>query len=195
MQLTDIRKDKAQLRNKYKEIRQNLDLQDKRSSDEKIKRKITDLWAYREENLILTYVSLENEVDTKEIIKYALNDGKVVAVPRCVENTRNMEFYIINSIKDLEKGSFGVLEPNIEKCKKLDDSTKGLCIVPALAFDKRGYRLGYGKGYYDRFLSNFKGKSIGICYFSCISERLPNGRYDKMVSSIVTEKGVISILK
>lgn len=195
MPVIDIRQEKEQLRSKYKQIRKSFSSQEKQKSDEKIKRKLTQLWAYRDEELILPYVSLPSEVDTKQLIVEALKDGKKVAVPRCVENTRNMDFYLINSINDLEIGSFGVLEPKVDKCDKLEEIKDGLCIVPALAFDKRGYRLGYGKGYYDRFLSSFEGKIVGVCYSSCVCERLPNGKYDRMVSSIVTEKNVISTVK
>lgn len=191
MPVTDIRQEKTQLRKKYKEIRKSLSAENKEIYDEKIKRKITQLWAYREEELILTYVSLDDEVDTKKLIKQALDDGKKVAVPKCVSGTRNMDFYFINSLNDLEQGAFGVLEPIVDRCEKLKDFSFGLCIVPALSFDKRGFRLGYGKGYYDRFLGKFDGKVIGICYFDCVCESLPNGKFDRNVTSIVTEKKVI----
>lgn len=192
MQVTDIRQEKKELRKHYRALRDNISCDEKDIMDEKVLRKITQLWSYREEDILLTYVATGSEVDTRPLIEYALNDGKTVAVPRCVENTRNMEFYIIKSLEDLEAGSFGVMEPIKHKCEKLHDLSKGVCIVPALAFDKDGYRLGYGKGYYDRFLNNYSGRIIGVSYSFCVCDELPRGRYDKKVSSIITEKRVMS---
>ncbi len=191
MQVTDIRQEKMQLRGHYKSLRDSIPYDEKKAMDEKILRKITQLWSYRDEDVLLTYVSTGSEVDTTALIQYALNDGKIVAVPRCIKNTRNMEFYTIKSLDDLELGAFGVMEPIKDTCKKLDDLSKGLCIVPALTFDKSGYRLGYGKGYYDRFLNNFDGRIIGVCYSFCLCGELPRGRFDRKVSSIVTEKRVV----
>lgn len=85
-----------------------------------------------------------------------------------------------------------ILEPIKSKCEKLVNLNEGLCIIPALTFDEQGYRLGFGKGYYDRFLSRFKGDTAGICYECCISNRLPRGRFDRCADVVVTEKRVIS---
>ncbi|MDR1628906.1 MAG: 5-formyltetrahydrofolate cyclo-ligase, partial [Oscillospiraceae bacterium] len=138
-------------------------------------------------------VSTAIEVDTHAIIREALERGKTVAVPRCVDGTRDMDFFVIRSLHELEKGSFGVMEPNPETCEKLPDYQRGLCIVPALAFDKEGFRLGYGKGYYDRFLSLFKGETLGLCYADCFSEKpLPHGKYDKRVSLVITENTILT---
>ncbi|MEG0980001.1 MAG: 5-formyltetrahydrofolate cyclo-ligase [Oscillospiraceae bacterium] len=192
MQVVDIREEKKRMRQHYKSVRDNLSLDEKDILDEKLLRKVTQLWSYREENLLITYVSTGSEVDTRELIKFALADGKKVAVPRCIENTRDMEFYLIKSFDDLAPGSFGVMEPVKEKCELLEDYSNGVCLVPAIAFDKKGYRLGYGKGYYDRFLSRYSGRVLGICYSSCICSSLPHGRFDRKVASIVTEKRIIT---
>ena len=146
------------------------------------------LYDYKKRNLILTYVSTDIEVDTKSIIKNALESGKRTAVPRCIPGTREIEFYIVTSFEnDLSEGSFKILEPNIKKCEKLNDFENGLCIIPALSFDMNGYRLGYGKGYYDRFLSKFKGLKIGLCYGGCVCEELPHGHFDERVDLLITE--------
>ena len=79
-----------------------------------------------------------------------------------------MEFYEIHSLFELQPGTFGVLEPVPENSRLVQEETEGLCIVPGLSFDAEGYRLGYGKGYYDRFLSRFSGTTAGVCY-----KRLP----------------------
>jgi len=74
-----------------------------------------------------------------------------------------------------------------EKCRLLTQYNNSVCIVPGLSFDYDGFRLGYGKGYYDRFLSGFDGDSIGLCYGECVCKRLPHGRYDRAVDVLVTE--------
>ena len=107
-----------------------------------------------------------------------------------------MKFFFINGMKDLEPGSFGVLEPVPEKQQELysavtqDELSKSICVLPGLGFDLSGNRLGYGKGYYDRFLSNYPGKTIGVCYTGCLKTLLPHGRYDRMIDILVTEKFV-----
>ena len=99
-----------------------------------------------------------------------------------------MDFYYIQSIEDLAPGMFGVLEPEANPEHLYDERDGGLCIVPAFSYDWQGYRLGYGKGYYDRFLSRFEGNIVGICYSDCVQRTLPHGRYDRPVELLVTEK-------
>lgn len=100
-----------------------------------------------------------------------------------------MEFYFIKSMDDLEKGTFGVLEPAPEKCVKAYAFEKALCIVPGLSFDMKGYRLGYGKGYYDRFLSAHpRLVKMGLCYCSCTCNELIHGRFDVCADMLATEK-------
>lgn len=188
MPLIDIRPVKAALRTKYRDIRSSMTEEEKASCDCTIAHQIRRLWQYEKNDTLLVYVSTPIEVDTRTIIVQALEDGKKVAVPRCVEGTRNMEFYYIRSLRDLEPGSFGVMEPIPEKTELMTDFSRGLCIVPAFSYDWSGFRLGYGKGYYDRFLSRFEGNIIGICYSNCVQKSLPHGRYDRPVELLVTEK-------
>ena len=88
-----------------------------------------------------------------------------------------------------------MLEPIPEKCRKLNDFTSSVCIVPALVYDKQGFRLGYGKGYYDRFLSGFHGVTAGLIYSDFVVKSLPRGRFDKASDIAITEKGVITFAK
>lgn len=189
----DIRAQKTLLRNESKVFRSTLTDDEKYRLDRKIANRLLNLWYFRENDLLLTYVSNQIEVDTKFVIQQAFEQNKRVAVPRCLEGTRNMDFYLIKSLNDLSKGSFGILEPSEAQCEKLTDFSGGICIVPALAFDPNGFRLGFGKGYYDRFLSNTHVKTVGICYDGCIFEELPHGKYDRKVSMIVTESRIIDL--
>lgn len=188
MQVKDIRPQKAQLRDKYKQMRRDMPSDVKASKDRRIAERITRLWQYRQNEVLLTYVSTPIEVDTRRIIERALKDGKRVAVPRCVPDTRNMEFYFIDGLDELQPGCFGVLEPQPNPEKLLTDFRAGLCLVPAFSYDWHGFRLGYGKGYYDRFLSRFHGNIIGICYSEGIRPTLPHGRFDRAVELLVTDR-------
>ena len=188
MPVEDIRPIKAGLREHYKALRRAMTPEQKAALDKAIARRVAALWQYKKQDLLLTYVSTPIEVDTTAIIRRALKDGKRVAVPRCVPNTRQMEFYLIESLDELEPGTFGVLEPRPDPARLLTDPRKGLCLVPALCYDWKGFRLGYGKGYYDRFLAEFDGPIVGICYSSCIRRSLPHGRYDRPVELLVTDR-------
>ena len=102
-----------------------------------------------------------------------------------------MKYYYINSFNDMVSGSFGIREPDTEKCVEVTDFSASLCVVPAIAFDKRKYRLGYGKGYYDRFLKNYAYKSVGVCYNNLVVDELPADEYDIPVDIIITQDSVL----
>ena len=112
-------------------------------------------------------------------------------MPRCVKNTRKMVFHYIEDLSQLKKGSFSVLEP--DESLPVADNDDGLMIVPALALDNYGYRLGYGGGYYDRYLSSSKRESIGICYYENFRQSMLHGRYDVKLKAILTDKFVRKI--
>ncbi|MGN0571364.1 MAG: 5-formyltetrahydrofolate cyclo-ligase [Candidatus Fimenecus sp.] len=194
MTANDIRPLKQSLRAACKEKRRALSETEKARLDRKITNKFLNLFQYREAEVLLCYVSTEIEVDTFQILRRALQDGKTVAVPRCVDGTCEMDFYVITDFAQLEKGAFGVLEPNPALCEKLTDFSQGLCVVPALSYDLSGYRLGYGKGYYDRFLSRFSGETVGLVYENCLEETLPHGKFDRRTGKIVTEARVINVV-
>ncbi len=178
---------KMELREHYKALRRSMDPAEKAAADRAVLENIQKLWQYAKSDTLLCYVSTEIEVDTRELIRQALTQGKRVAVPRCVPHTRDMEFYCISSLEELSPGCFGVLEPAPDPEKLWSPDKGGLCLVPALCYDWAGYRLGYGKGYYDRFLARFTGFVAGICYSSCVRRRLPHGRYDRPAEVLVTD--------
>jgi len=177
---------------KKEEIRAELINRRKRFSekkdafDEAIFNKIISDKGFIKSKTVLTYVSTEIEVDTLRIIEYCFNNSKTVAVPRCVDNSNKMVFYIIDSLKDLEKGSFNLLEPK-PYCSEINSFEDAVCIVPGLAFDYSGNRIGYGKGFYDRFLTENNIYSIGICYSCFIEEKLPVDFYDKPVNRVIAD--------
>lgn len=183
----DIREVKTELRSGFRSKRSEMPEHIKLNMDSEIQSRFLTLRQYAKCDTVFTYVSKDLEVDTYAIIRAAWANGKKVAVPKCIEDSK-MDFYYIESMDDLEDGAFGVREPIVDKCKKVSDLSKGLCIVPGLSFDAEGYRLGYGKGYYDRFLSKFGGETVGLCYSNCIKWKLPHGKYDRAVDVIVTDR-------
>lgn len=187
---TDIRPVKMRLRKEAKEYRLSLSAEEKQRNDRKIANKLLNLWTFRDAQTLIAYMSTEIEVDTRYLIERAWELGKKVAVPRCVEGTRNMIFYYIDSFDDLENGAFGVMEPDPKKCLPVTDFDKSICVVPALVFDKKCFRLGYGKGYYDRFLAAFRGTAVGICYEGCRKDTVPHGKYDKSLDLFITENRI-----
>ena len=119
--------------------------------DQAIYERLISMEQYRRAKTIVVYVSKELEVDTRRLMEKAWEDGKKVAAPRCVENTRLMNMHLITSMDDLQEGAYGILEPK-ESLPILEDTKNAVCIVPAFCNDYRGYRVGYGGGYYDRYL-------------------------------------------
>ena len=111
---------------------------------------------------VFTYASTDIEVDTRRIIEYCMEHGIPTALP--VSGDNELSFYYITSADELQKGRFNIDEPLKTSPAFFDENT--LCIVPALCADGQGARLGYGRGYYDRFLSVFNGTSVILCYKS-----------------------------
>lgn len=187
--MKDVRAEKKELRAFFRQVRSSFTESEKQALDIAMQKKLFLLHQYRVADTVLTYVSKAAEPDTFRIIRKAWRDGKKVAVPRCIDGICEMTFYYITSLAQLEAGSFGVMEPNAEKCRPFEgDGQNSICIVPGMAFDCEGFRLGYGKGYYDRFLSGYDGFTIGVCYSKCVKWSLPRGKYDKPVRMLVTDK-------
>ena len=131
-----------------------------------------------------TYYALGSEVTTELIIKRATILGKKIALPRVEED--KITFYELSSMKSLIRGRFGILEPQpYEQMNDID-----ILIVPGIAFDKKGNRLGYGMGFYDRLLSCKRTFSIGLAYSFQLLENLPHDKYDKRLDAIASEDGI-----
>ena len=185
----DIRKYKLELREQCKKRRREMPAEEKLAKDLAIAEKVTKLYQYRSAKLIMIYVSTAIEVDTYNIIKRAWQDGKKVAVPRCIPYTRQKEYHYITSFDDLSPGTFSVLEPD-ESLPIVTDFSESLMLVPAFIFSANGYRLGYGKGYYDRYMSRYDGSAVGICYVEDFKLKMFHGRYDRPVETVVTNEWI-----
>lgn len=188
MPVKNVKELKSQLRAKHKKLRKSCPPEKKSELDLKLQKAFLESDEYKNCSTLFAFVSSPIEVDTSKILEKCLADGKRLALPRCRNNHGDMDFYVVPSLDVLEKGAFSIMEPNPEICKKLEDFSQGICLVPGLCFDMQGFRLGFGKGYYDRFLQNFSGTSIGLCYSKCIEHDLPFGIFDKPVDVVITEK-------
>ncbi len=189
MRPLDIRKYKQELREKCRASRMAMEPELKKRLDGKIAENVRRLKEYRPASTLLVYMSTPIEVDTIKIIENAWADGKKVAVPRCIPDSRDMEFHYIESFDQLSKGTFSVLEPD-ENLPVVTDFSACLMIVPAMQFDMKGFRIGYGKGYYDRYMVRFTGRSAGICYSDELKTFMYHGRYDRAVDIVVTDKRI-----
>jgi len=187
----DIRLLKRRLRQDCLLYRERLDPAEKVKFENKIANKVFNLWAFRESSTVLAYISKPLEVDTRPIILGAMERGKAIAVPRCIPDTLQMEFLLISSYDDLIPGAYGIMEPDPVRCPPAHVTRDSLCIVPALAFDLEGYRLGFGKGYFDRYLSAYSGVKAGICFDACVLDKIPRGKYDKRVDILLTESRML----
>lgn len=180
---------KNELRKDYKKIRN--DIKNKVKLSFQISDNLFNSEIYNNAESVFCYSSFGSEVDTTDIILNSLARNKTVALPVCKDKNGNMDFYKINSFSDLIEGAYGILEPNTNICEKINSTEKTLITVPAVIFDKKGYRIGYGKGYYDRYLKNFNGISVGLCYNECIVDEVPIGEFDQKVDFIDCENFLI----
>ena len=187
MNKNSIRNIKNSRRTYYRQIRASLSESSRQEYSRIITEKIISSDLYRNTDVIFTYVSFSTEPETRELIRRSLENGKKTAVPYCIPETSIMKFYYIESEKNLRAGSFGIYEPVPEECEEATEKS-GIIIVPGLAFDVKGYRTGYGKGFYDRYLPGFQGEKIGICYSSCMRKCILHDTFDVRVNYIITEK-------
>ena len=130
---------KSELRKKYKQVRKNV--ADKKSKDNLINEFLCNTEQYKSCDTVLFYAALDDEVNLDLSIKASLDSGKRVALPVCIDNNGKMQYYYIRSLSDIEIGAFGVREPDTNICDLVDDFENAICITPAIAFDKSGYRL------------------------------------------------------
>ncbi len=165
----------------------------KRQSD-MIREKIKELPGFTSAEQLLLFVSYGSEPDTQELIMESLKKGKAVYCPVVFGET--MEFYRIHSLKDLQEGYKGILEPVPSEEKKFIPGKHDFMLLPGTVFDRAGNRIGYGKGFYDKYLSSgFAGETAAVAFSIQIVEngRIPAEDTDHKMNCIVTDKEIIRI--
>lgn len=175
--------DKRELRKKYSKLREEIKNRDEK--DKKIRERLKNLEIYKDAKSVFIFISYKSEVDTKEIINMILKDGKKLLVP--LVRGGEMIAVEVKGIDDLEPNKMGILEP--KDGKEVVDID--LTVTPGLAFDKDGYRLGYGGGFYDKFFAKVKTIRMGIGYSEQIVEKLVHEEYDMALNYLLTDEGFI----
>lgn len=151
---------------------------------------------YQTAELLLFYVSYRSEADTRQLMKEALEAGRDVAVPKVVGS--DMVFYRITEFTQLVEGYKGILEPDTEKCEAVtgDLQKRTILFVPGCAFDKSGGRMGYGGGFYDRFMEQYPDMlKVALAYEEQLVEDVPREAHDKPVDVIVTGRRMLHVPK
>ncbi len=184
--------DKKEARNRAQRIRDNIPLREKEVLDNAIAKNLFAWDIYQRAQYIFCYVSFRSEINTFPIIECMLQNEKVVTVPKVNVKTGSMKAFIItNPIKNLGPGEYGILEP-LPSCKEADYLKIDLIISPGLAFTLKGERLGYGGGYYDRFLQKNAGVPVcALSYDRLVIAHLPVKNNDVPVDYLITESRLI----
>lgn len=155
--------------------------------------RLTALPEYAEARTVMFFVSHGSEVITDIMIGQAMRDGKRVCAPKADPEALELTARGVASIeRDLEPGAYGIREPIPASCPVIDPRKIDLVLVPGLAFDASGHRVGYGKGYYDKWLKRFAiGKRVGVCFDFQLVKRVPRTEGDLPVAKVITEKRVV----
>ncbi|HAG51307.1 MAG TPA: 5-formyltetrahydrofolate cyclo-ligase [Deltaproteobacteria bacterium] len=154
-----------------------------------IQKKFWNLREFKQAHQIALYASFKNEVLTDTILEYAITHGKEVFFPRVVRGKKGLIFLKVTGKQDLVPGSYEIQEPIHNK---IEQDSFDIMVVPGIAFDKSGNRLGYGKGYYDKVLHSIKGKCliVAFAYNFQITDMVPAEEHDVKVNKIITESRV-----
>ena len=186
-----ITEKKRALRAYYKNKRAALSATFMRNEDNSICRAIIECDAYKSAATVLLYYPVGEEINVLDVFFDALRCGKTVAFPRCEtrDGAKYMTFRCVKTLDELEKGVYNIPCPSaFAEEVNTEDS---VCIVPALAYDECGYRIGYGGGYYDRFLQSYRGRSVGVYRTGFLhGEALPRESTDEKCDLIVNAEGV-----
>lgn len=183
---------KKQLRKNVLSHLANLNEQNKLFIEEKFYHTLfqTDIW--KESSVIGTTYSTENEWNTKPIIERAWQDGKQIAIPKSNHQSKEMKFYELNHFDELIVGDYNIKEPK-KNNQMIDKEIIDLLIVPGVVYNSSGYRIGFGGGFYDRFLSDFSGETVSLVASFQINELLPVEEHDLPVKYYITEEKIMKI--
>ncbi|WP_088006349.1 5-formyltetrahydrofolate cyclo-ligase [Indiicoccus explosivorum] len=183
--------EKKEIRKRMLSALKEMELEERLLKTRKIRDRLLADPVFKSSDLLAVTVSAFPEIDTLELIEAAWRLGKRVAVPKCLPDTREMDFYIIRHFGQLETVYMELKEPVPELCEPADREEIELMIVPGVAFSEAGFRIGFGGGYYDRFLEGFTGSTYSLAFERQIVENMPNEPHDVPVGSIITESRMI----
>ena len=177
---------KKDLRKKYLALRKSKDEKELLESSKKIIDNLYSSENFLKAQTIMVYVSFRAEVETHNLIKNLLKKKKRVCTPLCNSEDCTMTAREITDFSDLKSGAYGILEPD-ETMTIIEKNEIDFIIVPGCAFSRDGHRIGYGKGYYDRFLNGISAKTCGLSYNFCLLDEIPHEETDIPLDIIITE--------
>lgn len=187
---------KDELRQKYKTIRRNII--EREEKNKRIAQNLCTSEIWQKAEVIALYLSFGSEAGTEEIVRCALAEGKIIAVPVTDNESFRMDFYRFDLNDDTAKSKLGMAEPQRDKDKLIAPEDIDLCILPGLAFDIFGHRLGMGKGCYDRYLPKLRIDAVkaALCYNEQIMEEvLPHEEFDVDLDYLINESVIIKCIK
>jgi 5-formyltetrahydrofolate cyclo-ligase len=184
---------KKSLRKDVLSKRQSLSSQEVGEKSDNIHKLLFQLKYFQDAGVMMVYVDFRNEVKTAAIITTALNQGKRVVIPVCKEAGQLIPSEVYQFPEDLEPGTWGILEPKPGRLRPVEPGEIDLVLVPGVAFDQRGNRLGYGAGYYDRFLAKASPSAtfVALAYELQVVEDVFPVEHDMPVHYILTEDRLI----
>jgi 5-formyltetrahydrofolate cyclo-ligase len=182
---------KNELREKMRAMRRSLTADETAEKSEKIQRLLFGYEKYKSAKTVMLYISAFKEPSTIEIVKDALEQGKRVIVPISNTDTETLTLSYIDGFDELEKGAYGILEPKIIKPANAADID--FILVPGIAFDYRGSRMGFGKGYYDKLLCGCNAEKTALCYAFQLLDEIPSDTHDVPMDTIITEEKIYVI--
>jgi 5-formyltetrahydrofolate cyclo-ligase len=184
---------KKELRNKFLNIRRNLEISYSSLKSDEILATIKKLPCYQKANTVMFYLSFDGEVITDNMIEQSFQDGKNVAVAAIKNNDKTeMGAFKISNINQATDNVMGIRQPKINNSLELDKQNIDLVFIPGIVFDVNCYRIGYGKGFYDKWLTEIsRDKTIGLCYDFQIINRVPVEEFDIRLGMIISEERVV----
>ncbi|WLR49791.1 5-formyltetrahydrofolate cyclo-ligase [Bacillus tianshenii] len=182
--------EKKQFRRRMKQRLNQITVETHKVWSQCITEKLVDHPFYKDANTIGITVPMPSEVNTWSIIEHAWKAGKGVAVPKCIPSERKMNFHLFTSSSQLEEAYAGLYEPISHETERVDKNDIDLLVVPGLCFDERGYRLGFGGGYYDRFLEGYQNRTAALAFEIQVLTYIPTEQYDLAVETLITNKKV-----
>ncbi len=179
---------KAAIRAEALAARRALDADARRALSLSIAERVTRLDAFRRASVVHCYIDArDGEVATRDLVARMLRSGRRVVCPRAERRPRRLEHYAIRLLDDLEETALGLWEPDPARARTVDPAEAELVLVPGIAFDPLGWRIGYGAGYYDRFLATSRAETVGLAYSLQLRAAIPHEPHDVPLDRIVTE--------
>jgi 5-formyltetrahydrofolate cyclo-ligase len=185
---------KREIRRRILTLRNAMSREEIAAASLEIVNKLKEMEEIRRASTLMVFLSFGSEIHTDDLIRWGWGEGKRIVVPLCCSETRELMPCRIDGFDELETGHYGIREPKVGHLQPVPQREIDVVLIPAVAFDRRGCRVGYGGGYYDRFLPEVpRAAKIGAAFACQIVAEIPVEPYDVTVDRIVTEKGIISL--